>query len=464
MILPVAEIARALGPALRSRSGTGTPEFRRAVIDSREAAQGDLFVALPGERVDGHDFVADAAAHGAEGAIVQRPVASPSPEFVLFETADSLAALQALATHWRAGLCTRAIAVTGSVGKTTCKELTAAVLGSRYRVHRSAANQNNEIGLPLALLTMEREHEFAVLEMGMYARGEIAALARIARPETGVVTNVGPMHLKRLGSMKAIADAKAELIEALPVDGLAVLNGDDTRVSAMAARTSARAVRYGTTPGCDVRGSNARRHGLDGVSFTLSAGGEQTVARVALPGAPGMANALAAAAVALNYGMTLAEITAALAEARPYRLRVIAGPGDSVLLDDTYNASPPSVLAALDLLADLPGRRIAVLGDMLELGSYEEQGHREVGQRAAQVADILIAIGERSVVTAEAARKAGLRDVSHFPARAGIADFLRTTLRSGDHVLFKGSRGMALETMIAELTAPANGGEKRGNA
>ncbi|MSQ61874.1 MAG: UDP-N-acetylmuramoyl-tripeptide--D-alanyl-D-alanine ligase [Dehalococcoidia bacterium] len=464
MMLSVAEIARALGPTLRSHSGAGTPLFRRAIIDSREAAPGDLFVALPGQRVDGHDFVADAAAHGAEGAIVQRPIGSPSPDFALFETADSLAALQALAAHWRSGLHTHVIGVTGSVGKTSCKELTAAVLGVRYRVYRSTANQNNEIGLPLAVLAIEREHEFAVLEMGMYARGEIATLARIARPETGVVTNVGPVHLERIGSMEAIADAKAELIEALPADGLAVLNGDDARVSAIAARTAARIVRYGTTPGCDVRGSNAHGHGLDGVSFTLSAGGEQTEVRVAIPGAPGMVNAMAAAAVALNYGMTLPEIAVALTEARPYRLRVVAGPGGSVLLDDTYNASPPSVLAALDLLADLSGRRIAVLGDMLELGSYEERGHREVGQRAAQVADILIAIGERSVVTAEAARKAGLKNVTHFPVRAGVADVLRKTLRSGDHVLFKGSRGMALETVIAELTAPANGGEKRGSA
>ena len=461
MMLSVSEIMRALESVLRSQTGTGTPLFRRAVIDSREARQGDLFVALPGERVDGHDFVADAAARGAQGAIVQRPVPAPSSDFVLFETTDSLTALQTLASHWRAGLNTHVIGVTGSVGKTSCKELTAAVLESRYRVHRSAANQNNEIGLPLAVLAMEREHEFAVLEMGMYARGEIAALTGIARPEAGVVTNVGPVHLERLGSMEAIADAKAELIEALPTNGLAVLNGDDERVSAMAARTRARAVRYGTTAGCDVRGSNMRTHGLDGVSFTLSTGGEETEARVALPGRPGMFNALAAASVALNYGMNLDAVASALAEAHPYRLRIVAGPGGSVLLDDTYNASPPSVLAALDLLAELPGRRIAVLGDMLELGSYEEQGHREVGERAAQVADILIAIGERSTVTAEAARKAGLAQVRHFPNKSGVADFLMETLRSGGHVLFKGSRGMALETIIVELTGPADGGSER---
>ncbi len=460
MNLTSADVARALGDGLRARRAA-SPQFRRVIIDSRAAQEGDLFVALRGERVDGHDFVADAAERGASGAIVERPIPSAPPGFMLFETADSLAALQRLASWARERLPVRVVGVTGSVGKTSCKELIATLLGGRCRVHKNEANQNNEIGLPLAILALDEADEVAVLEMGMYARGEIAQLCSIARPEIGVVTNIGPIHLERLGSIEAIAEAKGELIEALPEHGVAVLNGDDERVAALARKSKGRVVLYGTEPWCQVRGSDLATHGLHGASFRLSYEGRSADVRTLLPGRHGMTNALAAAAVALLFDLTLDEIAAGLAKAQPYRLSVLDGPNGSRLLDDTYNASPPSVLAALDLLAELPGRRIAVLGDMLELGSAEEEGHRAVGIRAAAVADLLIAVGPRAAMIAEAARAGGRAEVRHFAGKSALAPFLAGVLAPGDQVLFKGSRGMALETVIAELTAAAGQDERR---
>ncbi len=463
MTMNSAGVARALGAELRARGGGAALEFRRVIIDSRLAQRGDLFVALRGERADGHDFIADAAERGVAGVVVDRPVSAP-PNLAVFEVSDGVRALQLLAADHRGRSAARVVGVTGSVGKTSCKELIASVLSARYRVHRNEANQNNEIGLPLAVLALNESHQIAVLEMGMYAPGEIATLAAIARPEVGVVTNVGSIHLERLGSIEAIADAKAELVEALPKTGVAVLNGDDERVAAMARRSVARALLYGSSPWCQVRGVDQVRRGLEGSSFRLIHEGREVEVVTPLPGPHGMQNALAAAAVALSFDLGLDDIATALAKARPYRLSVLAGPNGSTLLDDTYNASPPSVLAALDLLAELPGRRIAVLGDMLELGTLEEEGHREVGERAAAVVDLLVAVGPRAAVIAAAARAAGLGEVRQFDDRSRVARFLIGVLGDGDQVLFKGSRAMALETVIDEIIGAASedrGGERR---
>ncbi len=329
--------------------------FARGIIDSREARAGDLFFALRGERHDGHDFVPAALAAGASGAVVERPVDAPA-NAALFHVSSSLDALQRLASYWRGRHDINVTAVTGSVGKTTCKELIAAVLASRFRVLKSEANLNTEIGIPLALLQLAPEHQRAVLEFGMYAPGDIALLARIAAPKIGVVTNIGPVHLERLGSIGAIAAAKAELVEALPPDGLAVLNGDDSRTSALAQRTHARVVLYGLSEQCHVRASDIVSRGLDGIAFRLSCDANAVNVACPLPGKHHVYPALAAAAVAIEEGMTLPEIAEALAAARPdLRLRVLAGPNGSTIIDDSYNASPASMLAALDLLdAHLP--------------------------------------------------------------------------------------------------------------
>jgi len=288
--------------------------------------------------------------------------------------------------------------------------------------------------------------------MGMYALGEIRLLCQIARPRVGIVTNVGPSHLERLGSLEAIANAKAELVESLPPNGVAILNGDDPRVAAMAKRTSARVLLYGTSAGCDVRGVDLDSRGLEGIAFTLECGGRGTRVQTHLPGRHILHNALAAAAAALVEGLALDEVVSALAVAQvPLRLSVHRARCGATILDDTYNASPSSMMAALDLLAELPGRRIAVLGDMRELGALEELGHRSVGQRAAEVAQLIYVVGELGRLTGEEARLAGHDAVSFWSSKEEAAQDLRQRLEPGDVVLLKASRAMALETTLPLL-------------
>jgi UDP-N-acetylmuramoyl-tripeptide--D-alanyl-D-alanine ligase len=451
-MISAAEVARSLKPVLlESRPGRAR-RFRRVATDSRQVQRGDLFVALRGEHEDGHAFIQEAAACGAAGVLAQRMPEALADGVAAYVVFDTLAALQRLAAARRQRIAVEVIGVTGSVGKTTTKEITAAVLSTRYKVLKNEANYNNEIGLPLTLLELRPNHEKAVLEMAMYALGEIRLLCQIARPRVGIVTNVGPSHLERLGSLEAIANAKAELVESLPPDGTAILNGDDPRVAAMAGRTSARVLLYGTSPGCDVRGLDLESRGLEGIAFTLECGGRSTRIQTHLPGRHILHNALAAAAAGLVEGLALDEVAAALAMAQvPLRLSVHRARCGATILDDTYNASPSSTMAALDLLAELPGRHIAMLGDMRELGALEEQGHRSVGQRAAEVAELIYAVGDLGRLTGEAARQAGHDSVSFWSSKEEAAQDLRQRLEPGDVVLLKASRAMALETVLPLL-------------
>lgn len=447
----MADVWKGTENVLVASRGPASVTFERPTIDSRESGPGDLFFALRGERTDGHEFVADALRAGAAGVVVERPIEG-SADAAMFLTSSSLEALHGIASHVRRRHEVRVIGVTGSVGKTTCKEIIAAVLSHRFRVLKSEANYNTDIGISLTLLGLEDEHERAVLELAMYDRGEIALLSRIAEPSVGVITNIGPVHLERVGWMGGIVEAKAELVEALPADGLAVLNGDDARTAALAARTRARSVLFGLSEQCDVRATNVATRGLDGISFNLEYNGESVEVSCPLPGRHHVYPALAAAAVALNEGMTLGEIGGALAEARPeLRLRVTAGPNGATIIDDSYNASPASMLATLDLLSELPGRRLAVLGDMRELGAASEGGHRRVGERAATACDVLFVVGDGGRIIGEAARGAGLMEVRTLGDDA--SDELRRELRAGDHVLIKASRALELENVVKALVA-----------
>ena len=445
------EIAASLGSMLRERRGPDA-RFQRVVVDSRKVGRGDLFVALPGERTDGHRFAIDAIERGARGVLVSElPEGLPS-EAAAFVVGDPLAALQRLAAGRRERRRARVIGVTGSVGKTTTKEITAAVLSTRYEVLKNEANYNNEIGLPLTVLELTARHERAVLEMGMYAQGEIRTLCEIAKPQVGVVTNVGPAHLERLGSLEAIAAAKAELLESLPPHGFAVLNADDPLVLAMAGRTRARPLSYGTSPDADVRATEIVSRGLEGVAFRLHWRDESGPVRTSLPGPHIISSALAAAAGALADGMSLAEVAAALASAQvPLRIQAHRGPGGCTILDDSYNASPASMAAALDLLAEIPGRRVAVLGDMKELGAAERESHVAVGRRAAETADVIHTVGEVAGIIAEAAREAGHDSTHHWSTKEEAGEALAADLRPDDVVLLKASRAMALETLLAVL-------------
>ena len=452
-MLGMQDITSGLGAMLQAIDGPrqGRP-FARVTIDSRQAQADDLFVALPGERHNGHDFIAHAVAGGATGIVAEHLPTGLPPDVTLFQVGNSLAALQVLAAYWRAKHDLKVIGITGSLGKTTCKELTAAVLASAFDVIKSEANLNTEIGLPLTLLQLRPDHQRAVLEMGMYGPGEIRLLCQIARPQMGVVTNVGPIHMERLGSLEAIAAAKAELVESLPPEGTAFLNGDDPLVAAMAQRTAARVISFGTTQECDIRGTVLASAGLQGVTFRLACDDESVDVATALPGRHNLHNVLAAATVGLADGLPLRQVAEALEKADvPLRLRTLAGPNGSTIIDDSYNASPASVLAALDLLAELPGRHLALLGDMLELGAYEEEGHRLVGQRAARGLHALYVVGQHGQLIGEAAQKAGQPEVHFLRSKEEASAILRKALRQGDHLLVKASRALALETVVEEL-------------
>ena len=450
-------LAATRGRLIRPTTVTG---IAGAAVDSRSVLSGNLFVALSGERTDGHRYVADAVAAGAVAALVHHPIDLPvDADVALVAVADPLAALQDLAAWWRARHAVRVVGITGSTGKTMAKEVTADVVGRAFHTLRNAGNRNSETGLPMTLLELEASHEVAVLEMSMYTLGEIARLAEIAHPEVGVVLAVHPTHLERAGSIERIARAKAELPAALPADGLAVLNADDARVHAMRDVTGATTWTFGLGEGADVCAVDVVSHGLHGTEFTLRAPWAERRLRSGTPGRHLVPHALVAAAVAEWLGVPLDAVAEGLetGSAAPHRMAVVAAVSGATLVDDTYNASPISVAAALEFLAETPvaggRRRLAVLGDMLELGPDEERLHREIGVRAAEAADGLVAVGPRGRWIAEAARAAGLSVVHE----ADDADSAALTLDRelapgpGDLVLVKGSRGIGLDRTVALL-------------
>ncbi len=430
--------------------------IRGAAVDSRLVADGQLFVALPGERTDGHAFVADAIARGAAALIVARPIGDVDAlgDVTVVRVADPLAALWAVATGWRRRFDPLVVGVTGSIAKTSTKEAVAGTLATRFHTLRNEGNLNNEIGLPLTLMRLGPEHEAAVLEMGMYVGGEIADLARMARPRIGVVTAVQPVHLARIGSLEAIEAAKGELLEALPADGRAILNADDPIVRGMGARSAARSMTYGFAADADVGADAVESAGLDGMRFVLRADGARRPVTIPTLGRLSVHNALAAAAVGLVAGLSLDDIASGLSAGWSAAHRVqLVRLGAVVLVDDTYNASPRSVVAALDLLAGLPGRRAAVLGEMLELGDAADEGHRAVGEAAARTVDWLVVVGDGAAGIADGARAAGMdaaRIVRVRDVEAAL-DAIPPTLRDGDVVLLKASRGIGLERVVDGL-------------
>lgn len=444
--------------------------FTQIQRDARQAKPGELFIALRGERFDGHDFVADAASAGAAAALVSRTWAdehfdAPLPLLVVD---DPLITLQQYAAWWRNRLPDLlVVGITGSVGKTSTKETVATVLQRAGETYRSPGNLNSEIGLPLSLLEVKPEHYAAVLEMGgAYAFGEIRLLCEIARPRIGVVTNIHPVHLERMGSIEAIAETKAELVDAIPEDGWAILNGDDARVRAMAERCKGKVLFFGLNEGNDVRASGVESDGLEGTAFWLHLDGEDNRVRIPLIGGHAVELALAAIAVGHAAGLDLANMLQGLAEPGvQVRLLVLEGPNGSQMIDDTYNASTPSVMSALGLLAVMqPRRAIAVLGDMRELGDVTENEHITVGRRAGEVADLVVTFGDlartigREALNTDGRYDAGPPEVVSFglDQRDELVDYLLQELRPGDVVLLKGSRGLQMENIVERLRVPAD--------
>ena len=447
------DLLRLTGGRLLARSSR---PIRGAAVDSRLVAPGQLFVALPGERTDGHAHLPDAVARGAAAVFVTRPPLDPAAlgDVTVVRVADGQAALGAVAAGWRRRFSLLVVGITGSIAKTSTKEAAAAVLGAARRTLRTEGNMNNEIGLPLTLLRLGPEHEAAVLEMGMYVGGEIAELAAMARPSIGVVTAVQPVHLSRIGTLEAVERAKGELLEALPADGTAILNEDDPIVARMDRRSAARPLRYGFADSADVRADQIASAGLEGMRFRLrTPAGERSVA-IPVLGRLSVHNALAGAAVGVAAGLSLDTIVGGLEGgwAAPHRAELVRLRG-ATIVDDSYNASPGSVQAALELLAGLPGRRVAVLGTMLELGEGHESGHVAVGEAAGRTVELLVVVGPEADGIVEGALSAGLDAgrIHHVADVDEALDVLRPRLRDGDAVLVKASRGIGLDRMVDAL-------------
>ena len=440
--------------------------IRRVCTDSREVRPGDLFVALKGERFDGHQFVESALQRGAVGAVVEErsgiaPVAaSPaSGPSLLLAVPDTLLAYQQLAAHHRQRFRIPLVAVTGSNGKTTTKDMVANVLAERWTVLKTEGNLNNRVGVPQTLLRMRPHHQAAVVEMGVDQKGQTTRLAEIARPTIGLITNIGPDHLEFFGSLEASAQAKGELLDLLPPDGAAVLNADDAHFGYLASRSRCRVVSFGLARNAEVRATEVAADPGRGTAFRLALPGGKRHARVMLRahGAHNLSNALAAAAVGHCLALGGATIARGLARFRPATMRSQITPwGDVRIINDCYNANPASMKAAIDLLMQLSagGRTIAVLGDMLELGPASPALHREVGAYlAGHGVEYLIACGMLGRGIAEGARGAGMAPdrVREAPDAVAAADTVAPLARAGDVVLVKGSRGMRMERLIETL-------------
>ncbi len=445
--------------------------FRHISTDSRSIRKGDLFVALQGERFDGHDFVPTVLAQGAAGAIVHdeyrlpqgkgaRALTGERTEPFLFGVRDPLFAYQQLATHHRSRFDIPVVAVTGSNGKTTTKEMVASVLGQRWRTLKTEGNLNNRIGVPHTLFRLTARYEAAVIEMGVDQQGQTTRLCEIVRPTIGVITNIGPDHLEFFGSMEGSAQAKAELLDLLPADGAAILNADDPYFDYLASRAQCRVVSFGLCDRADVRAADVHSDAKRGTSFRLFLPGKSrhTPVSIKVHGLHNVTNALAAAAVGFALSLPGATVAQGLARFRPAAMRsqIVAHHGVQIL-NDCYNANPASMKAALQVLAEwTPSReRVAVLGDMLELGRDTQQLHREVGHFLATLnLSRLVTCGSLGREIAEGARRSGMLDSSivELPDASAAADWLRKTVRQGDVVLVKASRGMKMEQIVRVLT------------
>ncbi len=437
---------------------TGDPRGTVTTIctDSRALKAGDLFVALRGEKFDAHSFVAEAAKRGAAGAMVEEFPAELPPGFAVILVADTLRALQQLSANYRRTLPLQVVGLTGSNGKTSTKDLAAATLGENFQVTKTEGNFNNHIGVPLTLLRARSGDQIGIFEMGMNHPGEIAPLAAMAAPEVGIITNIGMAHIEFMGSREAIAEEKGALAEALPPSGTLILSAHDDFCDVLAARTKADVVLAGIGKG-EVFASDLRAH-LSGTKFVLHADGRSAEAELTVPGEHMVRNAVLAVAAARVFGLSLEECAAGLTKLRLTKGRleqkVIRG---IQVIDDTYNANPDSVTAALRTLASMPaaGRRIAVLGRMGELGAEAERGHRLVGEVAAQAhLDCVIGVGAEAQWITEAAWRGGVEKVVRVETTEEATKALRDLARAGDLVLIKGSRSSRMERIVEGLLAP----------
>lgn len=441
--------------------GIGCPadfEMDGAAVDSRQVRQGNLFVALRGARADGHEFIAEALARGARAALVSR-VPESGANGPIFLVPDPLVALQSLASAMRRQANFRLAAVTGSAGKTTTKEMVAAIFSTKFPTGKTPGNLNSDIGFPLAVLNLEPDVEVVAGEMGMSHKGELSLLSRLFTPEAAAITNVSMAHAQNFSSLEEIGDAKWEILEGLTADGVFVFNADDPLLRRRAARLSRRKISFGLSAEAQVTATDIARHGVEGTSLTLCVEGERAETFLPLPGLFHVSNALCAAALGHAWGISAEAAAGALDgfSAPGRRGQVFRLPSGALLVDDSYNSSPAAAKAALASLAEETNarRRIAVLGDMLELGDHAPALHREVGAAAARVVDRLVCVGPLARYIGDAAQEAGLPPaaVIRLDTAAQVAGALKGDLRAGDVVWIKGSRGIQLDAAVEALRA-----------
>ena len=473
--LSLARIARAVGGELvlgaRPPRGGAEHEVEGYSIDSRTLQEGDLFFALVGPRVDGHDFVKDAAAGGMAAAVVARGGAARYPEApAVLRVKDTTVALQDLGAHVRRSRPLKVVGITGSAGKTTAKDLAAAVVAERFRVHKSEGNLNNAYGLPLSLLRVPDDREVAVLEMGMSHAGEIARLVEIADPDVGVILCVLRVHLENFGSLEKIAAAKGELFRGMRRDAVAAFNADDPWSAKLGRAFPGPKIPFGVhSRKAEVGADDVTLEGLAGSRFVLRIARERETVQLHLPGRHNVHNALAAAAVGRALGVDPWAIRRGLESVRPAAMRGVLHrlPQGVELLDDSYNSNPAAMEKAIDLLREARprGRRVLIAGDMLELGPAEGRAHARLGERVAAAGlDLFLAVGPRSLRAVEAARKAGLKSVAHFPDSESAAASAASLGRPGDLILVKGSRGMRMELVVQAILKAAGAAAGTGGA
>lgn len=429
---------------------------RDGAADSRLVRPGDLFTGFHGETTDGNLYLEQALERGATAVIGERMPRGEWPGRTIVVAPDARRAVGELALTWRLACAPRVAGITGTVGKTTAKELVAATLAARFPTHKSKENFNSLEGLPLALLSLRRGDEVSVLEMAMDRRGEIAELCEIARPDIGVVLNIGLTHVSKLGSIEAIEAEKLSLARWLSGDGVAVLNSDDPRIARGAAGLRCRVLTFGEGEGAMLRRGPVEDRGLEGTRFMVAYGGEEAAVASPIAGEHTVPAAMAAIGVALALGVALADAARAVGAADVQgRMRILRATCGATILDDRYNSSPASLEGALRMLARLPGRRIALLGRMAELGPHEAEEHRRMGEVAAGCCDLLAAVSEPCLALVEAAKAAGLADARWFAEKDEAARAVAAILRAEDHVLVKASRSQALETILPVLEGAA---------
>jgi len=452
--LKCSEIIKAVNGVLLS--GDLNTTISNICTDSRKIQKGDLFIPLIGEKFDGHEFVLSALDAGADACLTQKLMA-PVYNKVVIKVEDTLKALGKIAAYYRQKFQIPVVAVTGSVGKTSTKEMIYSVLSQKFNVLKTKANYNNEIGLPMTLLELNSKHEAAVVEMGMRGLGEISYLTNIAKPTTAVITNIGMSHIERLGSQENILKAKLEILEGLQEGGLVVLNGDDELLSGLKGKLNQRVKYFGLGEDVDYRAFNVKSEGEEGTSFECKIGKEVYKARVRAPGIHNVYNALCAIAVGVEYGISAEAILRGICEFVPEQMRLnIINTKILKIINDVYNANPQSMEAALNVLCDIAGnqRKIAVLGDMLELGDWSQDAHLQIGKYAASKGvDKIITVGEKSLAIAKGAAEKGFSpsDIFSFGNNADAVSFLLNFVRKDDVILVKGSRGMKMEEIVNAL-------------